>query len=397
MQRVVAASMLAQGTSTIYNPGVSNDCRAALNMATKTGAQIKQANGIISISSKGLKGNFSSVSCGESGLGLRMFTPILSTLEQEIIIDGEGSLTDRPVRFFETILPQLGVQCKSNEGKVPIRIKGPLKGGNIQLDGSLTSQFLTGLLMALPVVAEHSVIQVDHLKSIGYIDLTLNVLNRFGILVHHTNYQRFDIPGNQRYQPTSYTINGDWSGAAFHLVGAAISGATTFDLLHRESVQPDKKILDVLIQVGAQCNWKGERLIVSEGTLNPFSFDATNCPDLFPPLAALAANCNGISEIKGIERLAHKESHRAKTIQQELKQVGIACSLHPEKNVMRIEGGTIQGGTIDSHNDHRIAMMGAILALNAQDPIKILNPEAVCKSYPHFFSDLSTLGVKTDG
>ena len=200
--------------------------------------------------------------------------------------------------------------------------------------------------------------------------------------------------GNQQYSPCEITIEGDWSGAAFHLVGAAISGKVSVLGLNRSSAQPDKIILEAIASAGGVFSADKNTISVEKGALNNFTFDATNCPDLFPPLAALAANCEGKSVIKGLGRLIHKESNRAQTIKSELKSVGIEVDIKVDE--MHITGGEISGGTIDSHNDHRIAMMGGILAINAKSPISIINSKAISKSYPNFFQTLNKLGIQTE-
>ena len=391
MQRVVAAAALSEGTTTIVNPGNSHDCIAAINVARSLGVEVVDNDNLQLTPPNQLKAP-AIISCGESGLGIRMFTPILSLLQEEITIIGEGSLNSRPMTFFEEILPRLGVKCKSNDGKTPIIIQGPIEGGKINLDGALTSQFLTGLLMALPLAHNDSTLEVKSLKSRGYVDLTLGVLNKFGIEIENDNYQFFRIKGNQKYQSRTIEIEGDWSGAAFHLVGGGVSGNAELLALDEVSTQPDSAILNALKSAGSQITI-GESINIKMAKLSSFQFDATDCPDLFPPLAALAANCQGISVIKGTNRLTHKESNRALTIQNELRKVGINVEL--DGDYMKIAGGKILGGNIDSNNDHRIAMMGAILALKASNPITITNSSAINKSYPYFYKHLRDFGIKT--
>ncbi|MFT7612316.1 MAG: 3-phosphoshikimate 1-carboxyvinyltransferase [Parvicellaceae bacterium] len=393
MQRTVAAALLANGVTTIFNPGNSNDCKAALQIVRDLGAEVVQ-NESISIRSSSFIKLPTSISCGESGLGIRMFTPIMSVFDNAITINGSGSLLTRPMNFFEEVLPQLGVQCTSNQGKIPIKVKGPIQGAEINLDGSLTSQFLTGLIMALPLAKSDSILNVDSLKSRGYVDLTINVLKKFGIEIKHSNYKTFHIRGNQKYVPAKITIDGDWSGAAFHLVGGAISGHVTLKSLSNNSNQPDKQILKAIEKAGGHVKVGRDSITVQKESLNAFKFDATDCPDLFPPLAALAANCDGNTILKGTSRLKHKESDRATVIKNELNQVGIKVDLIDDS--MIIYGGKVTNGTIDSHNDHRIAMMGAILALNSSESIRITNSSAINKSYPKFYEHLEALGGKLE-
>ena len=393
MQRAIAGAFLANGETKIHNPCCSDDCLAALGIVQAAGATVVKGTSIL-ISKNTPVSPPKEVFCGESGLGIRMFAPILSLFHEEVIILGGGSLKSRTMNMLSSVLNQLGVQCMTNQGKLPIRVKGPLKNGNVTLNGSITSQFLTGLLMALPVTKGKSIIHVNSLNSRGYIDLTLEALRQFGIVISNENYEVFQIEGNQQYSPCEITIEGDWSGAAFHLVGAAISGKVSVLGLNRSSAQPDKIILEAIASAGGVFSADKNTISVEKGALNNFTFDATNCPDLFPPLAALAANCEGKSVIKGLGRLIHKESNRAQTIKSELKSVGIEVDIKEDE--MHITGGEISGGTIDSHNDHRIAMMGGILAINAKSPISIINSKAISKSYPNFFQTLNKLGIQTE-
>ncbi len=391
MQRAVAAALLSKGKTVIHNPGLSNDCLAALEVAENLGAKIKRVEEHIEITSNGVKPFYDTINCGESGLGIRMFTPIASLADIAITIEGHGSLAVRPMDFFEEVLPQLEVQCTTNNGKLPLHIKGPLKAKNITIDGSLSSQFLTGLLMAYGAVAENVTITVKDLKSKPYIALTLQLMEQFGVKVEEQHFEQFRFGKKQDYQAGEYTVEGDWSGAAFLLVAAAVAGKAEVYHLNTQSAQSDKVILKALELAGAQVMPGVFTVMVEQGKLHGFEFDATDCPDLFPPLVALAANCEGITKIQGVSRLAHKESDRGKTLQEEFGKMGIRIELNG--NEMLVHGGTgIKGASVHSHNDHRIAMACAVAALTADKPVEIGNAEAINKSYPEFFEHLQQIG-----
>ncbi|PSL29925.1 3-phosphoshikimate 1-carboxyvinyltransferase [Chitinophaga ginsengisoli] len=400
MQRAVAAALLSNGTSIIRNPGLSNDCLAALDVAGKLGAVIKRNEDHIEITSKGVfpSAENNEINCGESGLGIRMFTPIAALSDQAITINGHGSLTTRPMDFFEQVLPQLDVKCKTREGKLPLNIQGPLKAKNITIDGSLSSQFLTGLLMAYGAVAEDVTITVKDLKSKPYIALTLQLMEQFGVQVKEEQFEKFHFGKHQAYKAGEYTVEGDWSGAAFLLVAAAVAGKAEVHHLNTQSAQSDKAILEALEKAGAGLLPGVFTVIVQKNKLQAFDFDATDCPDLFPPLVALAANCEGTTKIIGVNRLAHKESDRGKTLQEEFGKMGIAIELHGDE--MLVHGGTgIKGAVVKSHNDHRIAMACAVAALTADAPVVIEDAEAINKSYPEFYEHLEKIGgiVKKQG
>ena len=401
MQRACAFALLADGETTLLNPGKSNDDLAAVDIIKKLGTEILQKEGgsLLIKSSKVSRfiGTGGILNCGESGLGIRMFTPIAALSAEEITITGTGSLLKRPMHFFDEIFPQLRISIESNSGHLPIKIKGPLQPADITIDGSLSSQFLTGLLIAFAKAATKPVtISVNNLKSKPYIDLTLQMMKQFGFEFENDNYEKFLIkPQTINYKPQTYTIEGDWSGAAFLLVAGAVAGAITVSGLDVFSTQADKAILQALIDCGTNISIEEKQITVNaslgEGG-KAFHFNATDCPDLFPPLVALAAYCKGTTVIEGVSRLQHKESNRALTLQQEFAKMGVTITL--QDDLMKIKGGeTVLGAKVFSHHDHRIAMACAVAALQADGKTQIEDAEAINKSYPDFFDDLKLLGA----
>jgi 3-phosphoshikimate 1-carboxyvinyltransferase len=389
LQRALAISALAKGTTVLQNISWCNDAIAAKNIIENLGATIKENNRNLTIISDGLNLKALSFSAGESGLSVRMFSPILALSNKEIIFTGEGSLKTRPIQIIDDALSQLAAKIETNNGLLPITIKGPIKSGIIEIDGSLSSQLLTGLLIALPLVEGNSVIKVQNLKSIPYIDMTLSIIKEFGVEIENDDYKIFRIKGNQKYNAANYNIEGDWSAAAFFLVLGAVNGKIIVENLNSNSLQADKEILTVLRKSGAEISIKENTIIVNKKELNAFDFDATNCPDLFPPIVCLAAECKGKSTIKGVLRLIHKESNRARVLKQEFAKIGINITL--DGDLMHITGGKLKSGIINSHNDHRIAMAAGIMNLFTDKNIEIENQYAVNKSYPEFFKDLEKL------
>ena len=401
MQRACAAALVSQGLTHILNPGSSHDDLAALGVIRSLGAVVENLHdGSLLIKSTGIHPVSDFVNCGESGLGIRMFAPLVALSTHRITIEGEGSLLNRPMDFFDKIFPLLGVQVSSNMGKLPLVLRGPLVPANIETDGSLSSQFLTGLLMAYAAADARDVsIRVDNLKSRPYIDLTLSVMRRFGLKVpENRDYQVFYFSRGSGVKPegtVEYTVEGDWSGGAFLLVAAAIAGQATIHGLDPGSTQADKAILQALRDAGSPVAVNQQTIRVGDGrqgTLQAFHFDATDCPDLFPPLVALASVCQGSSFIKGVGRLAHKESDRARTLQEEFAKLGVDILINGD--IMGIKGmTTLHAASVHSRHDHRIAMATAVAALRAAGPVQIEQAEAVNKSYPAFFDDLSKLGA----
>ena len=395
MQRGCAAALLCDGETVIKNPGKSNDDLAALDVIQKLGATIKQSGNELLISSKGVNSVSPEINCGESGLGLRMFAPIAALSSQQIVLNGSGSLLQRPMNFFDEIFPLLKIQINSNNGMLPIKIKGPLQPADITIDGSLSSQFLTGLLMAYANACTAPVsIMVNDLKSKPYIDLTLQVMKHFGWNVEYKNYEEFYfLPKNNEQRSTiHYTVEGDWSGGAFLLVAGAIAGEITVDGLDANSTQADKAILSALKMSGAKISIDNNTVTISPAPLKSFQFDATDCPDLFPPLVALAAYCNGTTSIKGVTRLTHKESNRALSLQQEFAKMNVIVEVNGD--MMLITGNKdIKGAIVHSHHDHRIAMACAVAALQAKGETTIHDAEAINKSYPDFYDHLQKLNA----
>jgi 3-phosphoshikimate 1-carboxyvinyltransferase len=364
---------------------------------------------------------------GESALVARLFTPIARMVyrDKPVKILARGSLLRRPTE------------------SIPV----PFEGGEIELDGSISSQFLTGFLMALPLAAADTTIRMSNLRSTPYIDMTLDVMDRFGIDVDHRDYEEFYVPGRQQYRPAQFEIEGDWSAASCLLVAGACSGAgrmgkhdlasaegasrtgnpghsegggVTIKNLHSVSLQADAAIIEALYRAGARIEQSNNSVTVWRRELHAFEFDATDCPDLFPALAALAACCEGTSQITGTRRLVHKESDRAEAILSEFGRLGVEID-NSEPDVMRITGAGRTGGAshtgdldytsaegagssasaddavicggvmVDSHGDHRMAMALAVAALRASAPVTIRGAECVSKSYIDFWEDFEKL------
>jgi 3-phosphoshikimate 1-carboxyvinyltransferase len=399
MQRACAAALINEGTTIIDNAGSSNDEQAAKKIVEKLGASVDSIRKeVIITSSKHIftstyPGKHLIISCGESGLSLRMFTPLAALFKYEITFTGEGSILKRPVDFFENIFPQIGVDVRTNNGKVPIVLKGPLHPKNITVDGSLSSQFLTGLLMAYAKACTAPVsINVNDLSSKPYIDLTLDVLKHFGFRVENEHYEKFNIfpRTSASNHSVKYTVEGDWSNVAFLLVSGAIAGEVTVKGADLNSSQGDKRIINALESCGASIVVNKKEINVKKNNLNAFDFDATHSPDLFPPLVALAAYCKGTSTIRGVYRLLHKESNRGKTLKAEFAKMKVDIEINGD--LMIIKGGNqVKGAKVTSHNDHRIAMACAVAALGAKGNTIIHEADAVKKSYPSFFEDIKSL------
>ncbi|MBS1587452.1 MAG: 3-phosphoshikimate 1-carboxyvinyltransferase [Bacteroidetes bacterium] len=396
MQRVCAAALLHKGTTVIHNPGVSEDDKAALGIIQQLGARVIEQEASIIVHSGGLSPVTDNIFCGESGLSTRLFTPIAALSEQPIRIDGKGSLLQRPMNELGHILPELGVHVRGFIGKVPFEVQGPLQARSIKIDGYVSSQYLSGLLFAYCFSAkEDVVITVDELRSKPYVDMTLQVLERFGRPVINQDYKEFYIRPASFFDEAQVdiTIEGDWSSAAIFLVAGAIAGEVTVAGLNVTSVQADKFILRLLEDAGADVCIEDGKIRCRRSILKPIETDLRDCPDIFPAAAILASCCEEESYLSGLHRLWHKESNRAESIAEMLLQFDVFFSI--EDDMLCIAGEKpLWGCYIDSYNDHRIVMAAAIGALRADSRVMIDNAEAVNKSYPGFFDALDALGVE---
>lgn len=361
--RAVVAAMLA-GEGCVVGAGESEDVRAAMRAAEAfTRGEIV-------------------LDVGESALAANIFACLAALDGCERTIMGHGTLLRRPLNMEP--LRSLGVEVSGD--KLPLTVKGPMRGGRVMIDGTAGSQILTGLLMALPLVLESTVLNVENPKSIPYICMTLDVLEKFGVTVERDGWE-FRIAGGQHYKPADYVVEGDWSGASCVLVAGAFSEeGVTVKGLSLGSRQGDKAILEALEAAGVEVI-RGENCVTVRrgGGLRAFDFDATDCPDLFPALMALAAACDGESVLRGVARLRNKESSRGEILQQEYTKIGIESVINGD--IMRVRGGVLHDAQVSVHGDHRIAMSLAVSGLRARGEVIIDEPECVAKSYPQFWED----------
>ena len=387
-QRALAAALLSDGETTLSNIELCDDTRYAMNVITGLGASVRQTGPTEYVIRGGLAPITDTINTGESGLATRLFTPIAALCDRRMTITGTGPMPRRPIGMMIDPLRNLGVQVRSN-GYLPITVQGPLRGGETDVEAYVSSQFLTGLLMSLPLAEGDTILHVEQPNSLPYLAVTVDLASKFRIRMEHNGFREFFIPGGQHYHPAKLHIEGDWSSAAFMLVAGAIAGEVTAKRMNTLSLQADLAIIQALTKAGAVIITTPDEITVRKRELTGFDFDATQRPDLFPILAVLGANCEGTTHIRGMNRLVYKESNRAEAIVSEYTKLGMDVAL--EDDVMTVRGGSLSGGTIDSCNDHRIAMAAAIAALAASGPVTITNAQAVTKSYPRFWDDLDSI------
>lgn len=395
MQRALVLSLLSEGESVIVNPDSSDDSLVTLNAIQRLGAGLKNMDGNLYVTGNPPKDsdNYQTrkrhFHCGESGLVMRILPQVVALYGGRNIFVGDGGLISRPVDFLCGALEQLQVRTNLKNGKLPMDIEGRLHGGRVEVDASLSSQHISGLLIALPLTENDSLVNVRNLKSKPYIDMTLDMIRYFGAIVEAKDYQEFEIKGGQKYKSCRIEIEGDWSGAAFMLVAGALGGSVRVDGLNNSSVQGDKAVLDVLVRAGAKIETGDDYIGVKKNDLRAFEFDANDTPDLFPPLAALACACEGESVISGTSRLRRKESDRAAAIKEEFSKLGAIIQIDGDN--MRIRGCGLSGAEVSSRGDHRIAMALAIASILCKEPVIIDNTKCISKSYPAFSVDLQEL------
>ena len=294
--------------------------------------------------------------------------------------------------FFDEEFPKMGLQIESNNGFLPLTVNGHLKAGRYTVDGSQSSQYISGLLMALPLLKADSELIVENLRSKPYIDLTLATLAAFGITIE-VEGNHYIIAGNQMYSASKYKVESDWSSASCWLAAAALGQKIELSGLSISSKQADVAMLDALYAANCTVEFLIDTIRVDGEKRRAFNFDATDCPDLFPALVLLAVGCIGKSIVKGVHRLKNKESDRGVVLQQEFDKLGIKIELLDDE--MHIFGGTLlKSAVVDSHNDHRIAMCMGIAGTLIEEGIAIQGAEAVSKSYPSFWEELDQLLIK---
>jgi 3-phosphoshikimate 1-carboxyvinyltransferase len=397
--RAIIAAALAEGESVVENVDLSSDIRATLDACGQLGcaAEIAQEARYCTLKVRGgLKARTGAeIDCAESGSTLRFMIPVACAYDGERTFTGRGRLPQRPLDAYLSIFDEQEICYSRPDGaNLPLAVSGALKPGLFCLDGRVSSQFVTGLLYALPLLEGDSEVEViGGFESRGYVDLTIHILQRFGVQICNED-NRFSVHGNQAYRPQRIAVEGDWSQAAFFLVAGVISGGMRVEGLNAHSLQPDSVILELLTRMGAEITQDGNGFVSAPSKLHGIDIDVSQCPDLVPPLAVAAAFAEGTTRITGAARLRIKESDRLNALAQNLNALGIETEELPEG--LTICGGHMEGGEIDSFGDHRIAMAFSVAAAASQRGIMIRGAQCVDKSYPRFYEDLAMLGGRIE-
>lgn len=403
--RYLICAALAQGRSAISNLEFSKDIEATLNCASAMGANVmglRQGGAGHTALVSGCAGSptlrTNPVFCGESGSTLRFFLPLFSLTRRAVTLTGAGLLMERPQQVYRQIFEERGLSFVHG-GENGITVSGALPAGAYQLQGDVSSQFVSGLLFTLPLLGDDSVIRlIPPVESRSYIDLTIAALEKFGVHAYWVDEYTIAVPGRQTYKPCDMTVEADWSNAAFLAVLGARRGDVLLEGLDAASAQGDKVILNILRRCGCRITKeeKGYRFGYSKLIAPVSPIDLSNCPDLGPILMVLAAFCKGTTTILNAGRLRIKESDRIATMQQEMGKLGVRVDCIGDTIV--IQGGGLHAPTVPlyGHNDHRIVMSLAVALLGAGVPGTITGAEAVSKSWPGFFDALKAIGGKVE-
>lgn len=390
--RAIIAAALAEGKSIISNVLYSKDIKATIDAMRACGAKIIEHEDSLEIYGSKVKRVGNVINANESGSTIRFMIPIALVADEPIEFRGENHLVKRPLDTFFEIFDSLGIKYSRGEDYLPLKVNSGLKGGEFKVRGDVSSQFITGLLYALPMLEDDSkIIITTNLESKGYIDLTLDILAKFGIRIENKDYKEFIVRGKQSFKPCDYTIEGDFSQSAFFLVANALGADIKLLAMNMDSHQGDKKILLDMKEFHSNVYYEDGALYSKTNELVGATIDFSQSPDLGPALTVLAALSKGTSEFINASRLRIKECDRITCMKEELNKLGANIIEHEDG--MTIHGvDMFHSGTVDSHNDHRVAMAIAMASLKCDGDIKILNAGCVSKSFPDFWEVFEKLG-----
>lgn len=392
VHRAVICAALSGGMCTISPVALSEDIRATIGCVRALGAAAELNGNVLTVDGSRLAEQTQpTLDCGESGSTLRFLIPVAAALGAETTFTGHGRLPERPLGVYTEVLPKAGVRCES-EGGLPLTVSGRLKSGVFRVPGDVSSQFISGLLFALPLLrGDSDIVLTTPVQSVGYINMTIRTMERFGIEVDATD-TGWHVRGQQRYIPSDYRTDGDWSQAAFYMAAGAVNGAITVEGVNTDSAQGDRKIAALLREFGADVIQDATRVTVKKSVMHGITIDAKHIPDLVPALAVCGAYAQGTTRIMNAARLRLKESDRLQTTAALLNALGGKVRELPDG--LEIEGGALWGGFANGCNDHRIVMAAAACAAGCAEDIMCTDAYSVNKSYPDFYRDYNSIGGK---
>lgn len=395
VHRAIICAAMANGVSRISPVALSNDIKATIGCIKALGADAVLENNVLTVDGTNMyKNKTALLDCGESGSTLRFFIPIAAVGNINATFVGKGKLPQRPIGIFTEALPKADTVCKT-EGGLPLEIKGQLKSGIFKIPGNVSSQFITGLLLALPILeGDSEIVLTSPLESVGYIAMTIRTMKQFGVNIQATE-KGWHIKGGQSYKTCDYTTDGDWSQAAFFMVLGAVSGKVTVKGVAKDSTQGDKKCAEILARFGAKVTQLDNEVTVEKGELKAITIDASQIPDLVPVLSVCAAFAEGTTRIINAERLRIKECDRLKATAELLNNLG--GKVKELSDGLEITGvSSLKGGNVNGYNDHRIVMSAAVCAARSDEDITATFAMSINKSYPDFYIDYNSIGGKAN-
>lgn len=395
VHRAIICAAMANGVSRISPVALSNDIKATIGCIKALGADAVLENNVLTVDGTNMyKNKTALLDCGESGSTLRFFIPIAAVGNINATFVGKGKLPQRPIGIFTEALPKAGTVCKT-EGGLPLEIKGQLKSGIFEIPGNVSSQFITGLLLALPILeGDSEIVLTSPLESVGYIAMTIRTMKQFGVNIQATE-KGWHIKGGQSYKTCDYTTDGDWSQAAFFMVLGAVSGKVTVKGVAKDSTQGDKKCAEILARFGAKVTQLDNEVTVEKGKLKAITVDASQIPDLVPVLSVCAAFAEGTTKIINAERLRIKECDRLKATAELLNNLG--GKVKELSDGLEITGvSSLKVGNVNGYNDHRIVMSAAVCAARSDEDITATFAMSINKSYPDFYIDYNSIGGKAN-
>lgn len=393
--RALICAALAEGKSVIRNINLSKDIKATAGVLEALGATIDIGEKEIHVKGTNkVKYSASELFCNESGSTLRFLIPVALLQEETATFTGRGKLVERPLTPFYNIMKEQGIYYKNNNGMLPLEVKGLLKPGDFHIEGNVSSQFISGLMFALPLLnGDSNIIVTGKLESRPYVDLTIDVLKDFGVNIDNYNYEKFSIRGGQKYSAKDYIVEGDYSQAAFFLAAGLLKGQVQCTNLKKDSLQGDKEFINIARRMGGNIIEDDQGAKAIESKLRSTNIDASQVPDLVPILAVLASVSQGQTIIYNASRLRIKECDRLHAVTTELNALG-ANVIEKEDSLIINGVERLKGGKVKSWNDHRIAMSMTIASLVCENPVIIEDYMAIEKSYPNFYEDFKSLGGK---
>lgn len=390
--RALLLGLLAEGRTTVRDALMSEDPRATLQAVEALGARVRRAEAIEIESDGVLRAPKGPIDCLNSGTTMRLLAGLVALSPHEVTLDGDASLRKRPMGPLLAALESLGARASSREGRAPVAIRGPMRGGRAKLPGDVSSQFVSALLLAGARTPEGIEVEVEgDLKSEPYVEITREMMRDFGVRIDGLR-----VEGGQRYRGRDYQVPGDFSTAAFPLAAGALAGEVTVENLPERTAQGDKAIVDLLERFGAKVRRGARSVTVSQAPLSGIEADLSDTPDLFPILCALAAHARGTTVLSGAAHLRFKESDRIRAMVTNLRRLGVDAQEREDGALIR--GGPVRGpeGLLATEGDHRILMALAVCGLKAEAPLTLDDHDAHAVSYPGFLADFQRMGARLE-